>query len=195
MTQCQRKWLCPPCHMTVFVYCNRKPKLISNWVSFWFNNCLTSCVAALGSVCFDMWADSILNARSCACTAQPWMVLSYAIEPCILQLQSAVEAYSEQHCQLHTPSVCRPSTLCCQKALAYSKGMCCQCLTALVTHSYFSSSLASLEQEHCIKYDSARDGGKGHSSWKRFITRLPSEDTWHYISWRVKPSSVYLEIK
>lgn len=40
-------------------------------------------------------------------------------------------------CLCALPSVCRPSTLCCQRMRAEGGGMCCQCLTALVTHSTF----------------------------------------------------------
>lgn len=107
-----------------------------------------------------IWTDSMLCASPCAGNEMHCMQpLSRTIVACVLQLPSPVEAYSELCWQLSlcTRSVCRPSTLRCQRlsskwrnvlSVPYSSG------DAL----HFSSALASLEQGHRIKNLSANNG-------------------------------------
>lgn len=65
-----------------------------------------------------IWTDSMLCASPCAGNEMHCMQpLSRTIVACVLQLPSPVEAYSELCWQLSlcTRSVCRPSTLRCQR--------------------------------------------------------------------------------
>lgn len=133
-----------------------------------------------------------LTACPCAGNAMHCMqLLPYAITPCVLQLLSTAEAYSERCWQLSllSLSVCRPGTLCCQK-LKLKVQECAVSALQLWWRTHFFIRVASLKQGYCIKTASANNEKRAFPLKRAYGMNA----LWECLTlsrWRVKPIDVY----